>query len=1520
MTGMKRRLLKIGLFFGTSLAVSFLALVLLTQGAFAQGPAQPIVELENKWVRGVTTPSRFADQPIYGTDGGTRQQYKFQRQREGNDFSYVIANLTPYTSYSVELSFVEHDYSHADQRVFNVYMQSTKVLNRLDIYNMVGANWAYQRTLNAYADSKGLLTIEFRSWEAGCAGEATISTMRVLSGSACVVEVNAIASRNNNLPVRRSNTGSQNAFECVLARLGSRFSLNLAPQRLAGRLSALGTGTGDLSDFIMAVRYGAETRCLPFTDRFPVWESINQSQTMTSQAFDCSSSSMPLRLTATFRAPFYPRQEKISGAPFVYVDVTVTNTGGSPASGAFIFAWPQRLDFSRSGVTEFSSGTEQGLRYNTSYNYCDESINPPASKGATEALALPAAEAADVDFKGSNLSEFSDFTGDRVWGWSSPSGYPQTYYDPSSPIYSFYPRGYSGAEWTITLGPGVSSTKHFVVAGYVAENILTVKNNSYEDGAYRFRYNQQFSSVQDVVNYAVTSRSAGDKIEDKAAFFDSTVSSDSYLSINSGHLDDVRNLMAVGFQSFLANTWWATSAYGREWFSVWEGTQCRYQSTIDVEYNDAWFYFQYWPDLLKKIMDEWPYYAKRNEQGIYLSHDMGWGDYAVGQSYPFDMPVEENANYILLLFKYWKSTGDTSYVNQRFGTVRQLVDFMMNCDTNNNGLPDLHTFNTIDDGSPGIKLSKDQAYLGVKCLGAYKAVQEMAGALSVPDMEYAGRCARQVELINQTLDYDMWLSDHFAVCLDGNINDADRTAYSVFPTNGLLYLLGATRNQGVTSSNVAKFRTDLATSTWKTMQAYGCTHSTYNPYTEWVSANLWRDQAAFQLGAVLQAEDPLGLNDRYWGVERFFATAMSGGFWDVVIYPGAPQISGASAREGTQMVRSADGGATGYQQNLGYYPRGASGLGLPDAAAGLILDIPGGALYYQPQVYPVRVPVLACADWENPDPASRVPTLYFPDWWSAPTVTNSHRLPGTVASKQILDLADVGTTGHAISPNGDGTNDSTTVSYRLPASANVDASIWEGAEQVRTYERESKAAGSASFTWDGRDNSGGALPDGLYTARMDSYPHDGANQLRPASAPVWVNSSIPDLSTDWYLAEGFTGRNATGGDFEEYVLIQNPNDETAKFDVTFMQRGGQTVKRSYQTSPNSRFTITVDSILPDAEVSTYVHSDKGVAVERAMYFNGRRAGHDSIGVTSPGNTWYLAEGYTGPGWDDYVLIQNPSDKTAGVTATFMTPGAGNAVRNYTVGPHSRFTIHVNDIIPAQSVSTKIESSEPVVVERAQYLNNMTSGTCSIAARSTSRTWFLAEGYTDQGFEEWVLIQNPEKTQNDVTITYMGNSGANMVRNYSLPPECRFTILVDELLPASEVSVKVRAEKPVIVERAMYWNNRSDGHACIGTPTPDTTWYLPEGYTAQGFEEWVLIENPGDDARKVTLTFMEPSGKNTVKSYTVPPRSRFTVGVDDILPSAEVSTRVAADGPIIVERAMYFNNRSGGTDSLGVRGF
>jgi len=51
--------------------------------------------------------------------------------------------------------------------------------------------------------------------------------------------------------------------------------------------------------------------------------------------------------------------------------------------------------------------------------------------------------------------------------------------------------------------------------------------------------------------------------------------------------------------------------------------------------------------------------------------------------------------------------------------------------------------------------------------------------------------------------------------------------------------------------------------------------------------------------------------------------------------------------------------------------------------------------------------------------------------------------------------------------------------------------------------------------------------------------------------------------------------------------------------------------------------------------------------------------------------------------------------------------------------------------------------------------------------------------------------------------------------------------------------------------------------------------------------------------------------------TMPPDSRTTVNVNANLPPTDVSIQVTGELPIMAERAMYWNNRGGGHDSIGL---
>ena len=100
-----------------------------------------------------------------------------------------------------------------------------------------------------------------------------------------------------------------------------------------------------------------------------------------------------------------------------------------------------------------------------------------------------------------------------------------------------------------------------------------------------------------------------------------------------------------------------------------------------------------------------------------------------------------------------------------------------------------------------------------------------------------------------------------------------------------------------------------------------------------------------------------------------------------------------------------------------------------------------------------------------------------------------------------------------------------------------------------------------------------------------------------------------------------------------------------------------------------------------------------------------------------------------------------------------------------------------------------------------------------AAAIGQKQWFFAEGYTGPGFEEWILIYNPEG--NEVVtpqLRFFGPEG--FIGYYEAPrmaPGTRVSVNVNQVLKdiygyEGDVSIKVYDPTyPFLCERALYFN-------------------------------------------------------------------------------------------------------------------
>jgi hypothetical protein len=158
----------------------------------------------------------------------------------------------------------------------------------------------------------------------------------------------------------------------------------------------------------------------------------------------------------------------------------------------------------------------------------------------------------------------------------------------------------------------------------------------------------------------------------------------------------------------------------------------------------------------------------------------------------------------------------------------------------------------------------------------------------------------------------------------------------------------------------------------------------------------------------------------------------------------------------------------------------------------------------------------------------------------------------------------------------------------------------------------------------------------------------------------------------------------------------------------------------------------------------------------------------------------------------------------------------------------------------------------------------------------------------------------------------------------MDPNSRKTIRVNDVegMGSTDFSTQVHGTRPIIAERAMYWDNGS-GEAChdsVGMASAHTSFYLPEGQTSEGRETYTLVQNPNSSAVSVEITYMTPDGAgNKVFTDTIPANSRQTYSMADkgILGRASIMvTSKTAGKKIMCERAMYWNSRGAGTDTIG----
>ena len=686
-----------------------------------------------------------------------------------------------------------------------------------------------------------------------------------------------------------------NKMSCSVATMGSRFDLIFDVDNKVVKHGSLGMYLEVASQLICGVKSEAGDSYIPFSDMENNFYAEYMSATQNSVIFKYINKNHGYNMNVTFTSPFIPKDEKLAVAPFFYVDIDLESS-----------TRPHNLVKVKKNISE---GTVVfGLKG-------DDLTLTPANNGLT----------VEYDVTTSSRFVLGDFARTLQLKLYNKDVEMESVrcYEKIMSVEGGKLDENNLFNVPFKFDENGKAHVSFVWATHNSDDITSIYHEHY-----KLLYNKYFKNVDEVCEYAIKNKA---EIEKKSHFYDSVIE-------NSSLSQNWKDFLAFTFQSYKLNTLHVIDKEGKTSFTVWEGN-CMFDSTVDVEYNNGLFYYTMCDEYLDPTFYEWSLTEK--DTGI-IRHDLGRGYNMDGMEYPANMEIEEDTNFILMLFAYCRMKGDWTQLKKHYATIKKLAKFIYDADTTGNGIPNVGTSNSIDDSIPAIHLAKEQTYLAIKACCAFQAVAEMSKIMG-DDESYAEKLLERAKLISDTVNKELWLGDHYGVCLDKSQDGyfkfltreplsgemQGRNEYNIYAENGLLYLMMCGfKPQFV---NLDRHKENIFNATQKCSTEYGCNHSECSD-SVWISQNLWRDFNAAYLG-----HDFLDNVDKYWEFQKVMNT---NGKLNLFI-------------------------DTVGENSLWYYPRGLTSMGVLYAMLRLKINSIDKVIEIAPLRSSIRIPLVFFADWKN---------------------------------------------------------------------------------------------------------------------------------------------------------------------------------------------------------------------------------------------------------------------------------------------------------------------------------------------------------------------------------------------------------------------------------------------------------------------------------------------------------------------------------------------------------------------------
>ncbi|NDI19100.1 MAG: hypothetical protein EBY89_04940 [Actinobacteria bacterium] len=226
-----------------------------------------------------------------------------------------------------------------------------------------------------------------------------------------------------------------------------------------------------------------------------------------------------------------------------------------------------------------------------------------------------------------------------------------------------------------------------------------------------------------------------------------------------------------------------------------------------------------------------------------------------------------------------------------------------------------------------------------------------------------------------------------------------------------------------------------------------------------------------------------------------------------------------------------------------------------------------------------------------------------------------------------------------------------------------------------------------------------------------------------------------------------------------------------------------------------------------------------------------------------------------------IVVSNAGDADLAATITFM--GRSTTTSTGVVVPaRSRATVDARGGIESGYVSALVEIAGGVGTAE-QVIVHPAGDATTLCATTPSDTWYFADGFTGADSLETILMMNPFSDATVVDITFVTKDTERepaSLQGFVIPAYTTIALPMAEQgarnEPVLAVSIKASSGRLVAGRVQHYLGQGRLGYAVsLGAPRAATQWWFADGEKLPGVSEQLVIFNPGDLDRQLSVVFL-----------------------------------------------------------------